>query len=363
MNVSTSASSSAHIAQTYGALYIGILFATLFQGILTIQTYTYYETFPEDSKWLKSLVGTVWCVDLVHLVFIGRAVYYYLVINWGNPAVIPFTIWTFDAHLVLLGLATILCQSFFLRRIYIFSGRNLPLLLFLTAVCLSVFALALYASIMDIRVGRVTEFVVLKPEVTALFSIGAGSDVIIALFLCFYLRRQNINSTFTRTHSIISILIRYTVTTGLATSALAVACLITYFALPGSFVFIAMHLSLGRMYTNALLATLNSRRTLREMHDPSKGRHSIKPLSSRHTGTFKGQGVSVQIETVQQTSERDPYSPASYKNSERTSDYDIELGAVDSVTKDMVAVDGPVGVTYGYSKQWESGFIGGAEAI
>ncbi|GJJ12643.1 hypothetical protein Clacol_006886 [Clathrus columnatus] len=346
MNVSTSAPSPASdISQTYGAVYIG-------------GKYTQLNWLEEYLKLLNTQfslllffrVGVVWSVDLVHLVFIGRAVYYYLVLNWGNGNVLPFSIWTFDAHLVLLGLATILCQSFFLRRIYIFSGRNLPLLIFLIVMCLSVFALALYASIKDIQVSVVKEFMILKPEVTALFSIGAGSDVIIALLLCYYLRRQNTNSTFSRTHSIIAILIRYTVTTGLATRQ--------------AFLLLqkAMHLSLGRMYTNALLATLNSRRTLREMHDPSKGRHSVKPaMSSRHTGTFKGQGVSIQIETVQKTSERDPYSPASYKNSERTSDYDIELGAVENVMTDIVP--GPVNL-YGYNKQWESELAAGrAEAI
>lgn len=320
------------IGPTYGALYIGVLFATLFQGILTIQTYVYYESFPEDSIWLKSLVGTVWCVDLIHLIFVGHAVYYYLVIHWGDTDVLKFSIWTFDAHLVLLGLASILCQSFFIRRIWIFSNRNIPLLLFLTAICMTVFILAIYASAMDIKVPSTSEFLVLKPQVTALFSIGAGSDVIIALLMCYYLRKQNSNSTFARTHSIISLLIKYTVTTGLATSALAVACLITFFAVPESFVFIAMHLSLGRMYTNALLATLNSRRVLRGIYDPtSKGRQSMKPTSSsKHVATYKGQGVSIQIETVQETSERDPYVPSS-KISERTerSEFDIELEGVE----------------------------------
>lgn len=134
-------------------------------------------------------------------------------------------------------------------------------------------------------------------------------DVIIALLMCYYLRKQNANSTFARwvstryiiwfthrsihlprTHSIISLLIKYTVTTGLATrqvrlmkaskrfcililfSALAVACLITvgffwlhlnacnrvimifpprwtqFFADPGSFVFIVS--SWSRVWNN-----------------------------------------------------------------------------------------------------------------
>ncbi|KAJ7487148.1 hypothetical protein FB451DRAFT_1391993 [Mycena latifolia] len=64
-----------------------------------------------------------------------------------------------------------------------------------------------------------------------------------------YLRDE---TSFDRTTFVIGRLIQYTVTTGLATSALAVGCLIAYLARPHTFILIAMHLSLGRMYTNAL---------------------------------------------------------------------------------------------------------------
>ncbi|KAJ7448032.1 hypothetical protein FB451DRAFT_1411598 [Mycena latifolia] len=96
--------------------------------------------------------------------------------------------------------------------------------------------------------------------------------------------------------------IQYTVATGLATSALAVGCLIAYLARPPSPSYSscvpsldtehmrptdvsaqAMHFSLGRMYTNALLATLNSRRNLRKALEgstlgPNSGPTVMTPL-------------------------------------------------------------------------------------
>jgi len=56
---------------------------------------------------------------------------------------------------------------------------------------------------------------------------------------------------------------QYTIATGLLTSLFAFACLIVYFARAHTFTFIGMHFSLGRLYTNALLVTLNLRRNLR----------------------------------------------------------------------------------------------------
>ncbi|KAJ7483851.1 hypothetical protein B0H11DRAFT_2231996 [Mycena galericulata] len=86
-----------------------------------------------------------------------------------------------------------------------------------------------------------------------------GVDMVIAMILVWYLIQGR--TTFEKTNFVLTRIIQYTVTTGLATSMLALGCV----AAPDGFVFIAMHFSLGRMYTKALLATLNSRRNLRSV--------------------------------------------------------------------------------------------------
>jgi len=106
--------------------------------------------------------------------------------------------------------------------------------------------------------------------------LSATVDLVLAFILCYYLQRGR--SGFEKTNSLISRIIQYTIATGLLTSLYAFACVITYFAVPHTFTFIAMHLSLGRLYTNALLVTLNSRRSLRaNMHRtyPAQGSVSI----------------------------------------------------------------------------------------
>lgn len=62
-----------------------------------------------------------------------------------------------------------------------FSNHNIPLLLFLIGICSAVFVIALYCSVKDMQVLVVSEFAVLKPEVTALFSIGAASKLLFIL--------------------------------------------------------------------------------------------------------------------------------------------------------------------------------------
>jgi len=335
---------------TLGAMLIGVLFATFFQGVLSVQAYAYYENFPEDSWKLKSLVGGVWFADLLHLVLISQATYHYLVTNWGNVDALGVSVWTFDTHLVLLGVATVMCQSFFLRRIWLFSHKNIPLVALLISLCLATFALDIFMSVQDMKVPFVSEFQILAPEVTAVFSIGAASDVIIALLLCYYLRRGG--SGFEKTNSIISQLLRYTITTGLATSMLAVACLIAYFARPNTFIFIAMHFSLGRMYTNALLATLNSRRHLRAAVDHTSipqrspgvktGASSFGQISrpSPTSPGYKSGNLSIQLDSDFQAVHpgSQAFTPEYSFKSARDHDLDIELQAVRDSFKTPLAV-------------------------
>ncbi|KAJ7452708.1 hypothetical protein B0H11DRAFT_2072683 [Mycena galericulata] len=246
---------------TYGAMLIGVLIATFFQGILSVQAYMYYENFPDDLRRLKLLVATVWLLDVTHLILICDSCYHYLITSWGDNAALLVSTPELDLHLIFVGLATLLCQGFFLHRIWTFSKRNWILTGLLSAACLAAFGLEVTISSQLLTVRSVSYFSDLTSEAVAVFAAGGAADMAITMALVFYLQQGT--SQFDRTNFVVAQVVNYTVATGFATSLLAVACLIAYLAAPHTFVFIAMHFSLGRLYTNALLATLNSRRNLR----------------------------------------------------------------------------------------------------
>ncbi|KAJ7495330.1 hypothetical protein FB451DRAFT_1213862 [Mycena latifolia] len=250
---------------TYGALLIGVFLSIFFQGILSMQAYIYYEAFPEDSWRLKSLVAVVWTLDFVHLILICQAVYHYLVRNWGNEAALLETTTELDLHLVLLSAATMICQGFFLHRVWTFSHGNKILTGTLFAACLSTVILDAVMSAQTISNKSIATILShsFSGEVIGVFAVGAAVDLAIAIILCWYLQRGPF--TFDRTHFVVTRIIQYTIATGLATSIFALGCLVVYVVLPTTLIFLGMHFSLGRMYTNALLATLNSRRNLRTL--------------------------------------------------------------------------------------------------
>ncbi|KAJ7131515.1 hypothetical protein C8R43DRAFT_1024639 [Mycena crocata] len=263
------------LGHTYGAVLIGVFVAVFFQGMLTVQAYIYYESFPDDSNKLKTFVALLWCLDFAHLFLVCQVVYHFLVDSWGDVAALAVTYEPMALHVVFVGAATILCQGFFLYRIWTFSHGNWYLVGGVAIPCLITFALDVYITAMSSGSHSLAVCNDLRGAVLAVFALAAGTDVILALLLVWYLARgmaPGRQSTF-----VVARVIQYTVATGLASSTLALAGVAAYVIRPDSFVSIAMHFSLGRMYTNSLFAMLNSRRNLRaalgsvEVSDASTG--------------------------------------------------------------------------------------------
>lgn len=97
-----------------------------------------------------------------------------------------------------------------------------------------------------------------------------ASDLIIALSLVYHLKQNR--SGFNHTDSLVSTLVAYTINTSLLTSMCAIACLVTFSVWPNDFIFIGIYFMLGKLYFNALLASLNARDALRERSlQPSSG--------------------------------------------------------------------------------------------
>ncbi|KAJ7070406.1 hypothetical protein B0H15DRAFT_870625 [Mycena belliarum] len=278
---------------TYGAMLIGVLFATFFQGVLSVQAYIYYESFPDDQRRTKLLVAAVWLLDVTHLVLICNTLYHYLITSWGDAAALLVPTPELELHVIFVGLPSLLCQAFFVHRIWLFTRGNWVLASALGAACLATCTITVLISARLVGAQTVAAFSHQTSEVIAMFGLGAAVDVAIALVLVFYLQQGTTH--FDRTSFVVARVVNYTVATGVATSILAIACLIAYLLSSHTFVFIAMHFSLGRLYTNALLATLNSRRALRQrlQNQPSFAVVTTRIINSVADGEYPLSTVTV----------------------------------------------------------------------
>ncbi|EIM90619.1 uncharacterized protein STEHIDRAFT_107393 [Stereum hirsutum FP-91666 SS1] len=259
---------------TMGALFIGLLFSAFFQGLLTVQAYIYYESFPDDSRKNKVFVAIVWFVSITsvlthhrlnaHLIIVAQAIYWYLIRNFGNGEALLQSTTSEDTHLILVGLATLICQFFYIQRIWVLSQKNIYLTGFLLLGCLAIFGLNIALSVILMTApGHLFSIVTKYPGTNiALFALDAGVDIVMSLLMCYYL--WNAKTGFKRSDTVVSRLIRFTVATGLTTSLVAVAGVVS-----------AFHLNLGRLYTNSILASLNSRRSLRTFAFDPKSAGSV----------------------------------------------------------------------------------------
>ncbi|KAJ7235737.1 hypothetical protein B0H12DRAFT_1238684 [Mycena haematopus] len=212
------------VRDTFGAVYIGVVFAALFQGILTVQAYIYYESFPGDSWVLKWLVAVVWTLDLVHLGAISSVPWITLVVNWGNPDVFLKETTGLSVHIILVAAPTLICQIFFLRRLWRFSKKNRILVGTLGLASVTVFVLDFYLTVQTLTNPNPSAYQNDTGEIVSMFSIGAATDLCIALTLVWYLQRGA--TGFDRTNFVVTRIIQYTIATGLASSILAGACVI-----------------------------------------------------------------------------------------------------------------------------------------
>ncbi|KAF7289731.1 hypothetical protein MIND_01346700 [Mycena indigotica] len=256
-------------APTVGALLIGTLCSYVLFGITTVQAYLYYGRFQDDPWTLKGMVAFVWMFEFAHAASIGHANYFYAVINYGNPRSLLGKMPVSLALSVVLGaIITTLVQSFFAFRIWNLAAnrfvRIIPLLLWITGGAYLVGSIA--ATTLAIGAKNIPSFLnqygwlLLTPWIVNLIN-----DNVITISLVLLLLSSR-SKGFQRTSALVDKLIMWTIETGLITSIFSVLTLAFYQAERTNFVWVGIQFVKARLFANSLLASLNSRQTLRALN-------------------------------------------------------------------------------------------------
>ncbi|KAK0469781.1 uncharacterized protein EV420DRAFT_1634201 [Desarmillaria tabescens] len=288
-----------NIDDTFGAMLIGALVTMLTYGITTLQAYFYFMTYPQDSSGIKSFVALIWGLDTVHVVFMCHAIHWYLIAGFGNPAHLVEGTWSLFVSITSSSKGDVLatgqcdnklpeCDLYNLASsLNGYTGvRSLSTLTYFPAVfhrgfsvcpkpykwwMTSVIGSMLFAHFcfgletvgqffVKKEFSRLNEafFVAVLPfGITAILS-----DILIALGLCLLLERSR--TDFANTNYLIKTLIGYAITRCLLTSLVAVVEVIVFVTKPTSFYSFAIDFVIGKLWSNSLLASLNSRRALRD---------------------------------------------------------------------------------------------------
>ncbi|KAJ7496719.1 hypothetical protein FB451DRAFT_1386092 [Mycena latifolia] len=204
---------------TIGAFEVGVLISYVLFGFTTLQTYIYFNRFPNDRRPLKYLVAFVWCCEMAHVVCVGAALYTMTITYFGQFERLIRTPDSLTAGITFSGFVGPSVQSFFALRIYCLSESW-----WIPCLCWGL-------SFMRIGIKMVTleQFETQWGWLVAtIWGTGAANDLIIAGTLAYLFSRQRSELLPKRTLKVVDKLIIWTIETGAVTSIAGVATLICF---------------------------------------------------------------------------------------------------------------------------------------
>ncbi|CDO76359.1 hypothetical protein BN946_scf185011.g23 [Trametes cinnabarina] len=282
-----------------GALLIEVCLACILYGVTTLQTFLYYQTFSEDSRFLKGMVGAVWVMETLHTALCMELVYTYSVTHFGDYDFLGNIYWGAGAS-ILVGVRYLLpsapnqiqaklfikvfisaaVHAFYIRRVWIMSSGSIPVTAFISVLALCRFGCGVGSFILSLKITEWAPFRInVSPLVTIALGLGCASavDVLVALTLSYYIQRGRgkWESGTQESDSRIDTVLIYAVNTGAITAISSVLSVILFATQKKSLVFLGLVEIQSKLYANSFLGSLNVRAAHR--NTPSSATYEFTP--------------------------------------------------------------------------------------
>ncbi|KAH9933623.1 uncharacterized protein BXZ73DRAFT_101008 [Epithele typhae] len=280
----------------FGAVFIGTIVGSVVYGLTSHQTYRYFRLYPTDRRTFKFMVSLLWWALLWEVLRIGllwdpglwtlftpfsrrtfggfsvlSAVncfdafiprsYYYLVTNYCSPETLLNGVWSLRLTVITTGVVIAITHAFFIRRIFLIGNRNFCLAIFLTLLLFVEMGFCTAATVATFKAVTFRQYI---ERFRWIIPSSLGTAVVIDTAttgsLIYYLHKCR--TGFKRTDSMVDILMVYTINTGLLTGILNLVSTLTAIFSPATLIYYAINIVACKMYSNSLLAVLNSRRSI-----------------------------------------------------------------------------------------------------
>ncbi|KAH9032589.1 hypothetical protein EDB85DRAFT_2145496 [Lactarius pseudohatsudake] len=266
------------IRNTFGAAFVGLFVSTTLFGLTIAQTCIYFWNYRKrDPKPLMFFVAFVIFMDALHTIVCTYAIYWYLIVNFGNLENLQYGMWALELQFFLSTIIFVSVQLYYARRVYIVSQSLIcPII-----IAVSVFIVAFFATFFtakEIALKRFSDFQSSAWMSYIAFGATTVGDTLVAASMCWSLYRRR--TGFARTDSVIMISMAYSVNSGLLTGLLSLAASISIVVSPSSMIWLAFFWAMGKCYVNSLLAMLNSRNYIRGDHSTVNRQDNAYNISS-----------------------------------------------------------------------------------
>ncbi|KAI9567811.1 hypothetical protein HD554DRAFT_2172876 [Boletus coccyginus] len=200
------------VDNTLGALLVGALFASAFWGVTSVQTYLYYQRYPNDRLLLKLIVAVLWILDTFDACLTSHIVYHYLVTNYMNPSSIATPLWSMIIHTTVTTVTDVIIRCMFSQRVWGLSDQNIILTSIVWIISLCDLIIGFTITVKAFQLVSWMQLESLAPLFYASFVTGFAGDLYLSVVLCYYLFRTK--TGFQRTDTLVNTLIAYIITTG-----------------------------------------------------------------------------------------------------------------------------------------------------
>ncbi|KAJ6562261.1 hypothetical protein B0H19DRAFT_1143989 [Mycena capillaripes] len=239
---------------SYGPMLIGVFFNMILYGVFVGQALTYYQLYHKDGAWMRYFVLYLFVLETLNTGFDMAMMYQPLILDYGQK--LDYFPKVFPTEPLIVVLVSTPIQIFFAWRIY-----TITKMISVPAV-IAVFAIAALAGGLwtTAKVTIIKEFQykpLLHPSALLWFLASCVADILITISLTLTLSHRK--TGFVATDSVIDKIIRTTIQTGLVTSVFSVLDVICFMVFPHYAVNFVWDLALSKLYSNALLSTLNAR--------------------------------------------------------------------------------------------------------
>ncbi|KZT22675.1 hypothetical protein NEOLEDRAFT_637367 [Neolentinus lepideus HHB14362 ss-1] len=257
-------------------------------GIVSMQAFIYFRTFKNDFARIRSAVGAVWILDLVHAALVCATNWQYLIDNWGNDEILDRIPSTCALTILVTAMVTFVVQCFFVRRVFVLSKVSKQNWVVSSPMFLLAFLRLVSATATTALMIKYKTFTSFRESYQWVFTLGLVTsvvvDVLITVFLCYYLRASR--TGFSSMDYVIDTIMLYTINNGSLTCISTIVSLICWLAMPYNLVYLGFHFAISKLYANSFLATLNTRDTLRERSQGSSNQgHPLPVIFPSRVGT------------------------------------------------------------------------------
>ncbi|EKM52242.1 uncharacterized protein PHACADRAFT_211519 [Phanerochaete carnosa HHB-10118-sp] len=248
----------ADMAPIAGPLLLGYLFNWGLFGVLSVQVYLYHIAFPRDHWPMKTLVYSVYLIEMVQTILVTFDAFHEYARGFGNLEALEAGGLDWIAVPAFSGIVSAMVQMHYAYRVSILSGSRM-LGLGISAIALLQGSSAIASGAQAFIIGSIANLATTNAFIscTIWLAATAACDIIIAGCMTFFLLKCD--SKLPEMHALITRLVWLVVGTGMLTALAATVDLALFLALPHKAYHGCVALTLAKLYSNSLLVLLNGR--------------------------------------------------------------------------------------------------------